>query len=124
MADKFTPPKFEIPEEMRDLAGKSVEQARKAFDTFMGATQQAASSAQDHAQAVQAKAAEATQQVVGFAEQNVKAAFEHAQKLVDAKAFDEVVQLQASFLKEQIQAMQSQLKSMGELARDHMTPKK
>ena len=29
---------FEVPEQMREFAEKSVDQARKAFDDFMGAT--------------------------------------------------------------------------------------
>jgi phasin len=112
--DPFKTPKFEVPNEMRDFATKSVEQARRAFDSFMGATQQAAAQAQTTQQTMQEKAGEAAQQVVGFAEQNVKAAFDHAQSLVQAKGFDEVMSLQAGYLKDQIASMQQQLKAMGE----------
>ncbi len=34
-----TPGVYEIPQEMREFADKSVEQARKAFDGFVGAAQ-------------------------------------------------------------------------------------
>jgi phasin len=124
MATKKDMPNFEIPNEMRDLAGKSVEQAKRAFDSFMGATQQAATSAQDAASTMRDKTAGAAHQVVGFAEQNVKAAFEHAQKLVDAKGMEDVMKLQSIYLKEQITAMQSQLKTMTDMAREALTPKK
>jgi phasin len=112
--DPFKTPKFEVPNEMRDFAAKSVEQARRAFDSFMGATQQAASQAETATQTIRQQATDATRQVVGFAEQNVKAAFDHAQNLSQAKGFDEVVKLQSSYLQDQIAAMQKQLKAMGE----------
>ncbi len=124
MATNKDMPNFEIPNEMRDLAGKSVEQAKRAFDSFMGATQQATTSAQDAATTMQDKTAVAAQQVVGFADQNVKAAFEHAQKLVDAKGIEDVVRLQSTYLKDQITAMQSQLKTITDMAREALTPKK
>jgi hypothetical protein len=100
--DPFKTPKFEVPNEMRDFAAKSVEQARRAFDSFMGATQQAATQAETATQAMR--------------QQNVKAAFDHAQNLSQAKGFDEVVKLQSSYLKDQISAMQDQLKAMGQAA--------
>jgi phasin len=114
MTDPFKAMKFEVPNEMRDLADKSVEQAKRAFDSFMGATQNAAGNLQGTTQTVQEQAADATRQAVGFAEQNVKAAFDHAQQLVQAKGFDEVMKLQSDFMRNQMTAMQEQMKSMGE----------
>jgi phasin len=116
--DPFKTPKFEVPNEMRDFATKSVEQARKAFDSFVDATQQAAGQVQSSSEAMQKQAMEASQKVVGYAEQNVKAAFDHAQSLMQAKGFDDVMKLQSGFLKDQIAAMQSQLKAMGEQVQD------
>lgn len=114
--DPFKTPKFEVPNEMRDFAARSVEQARRAFDSFLGATQQAATQAETATQSMAQQATDATKQVVGFAEQNVKAAFDHAQNLSQAKGFDEVVKLQSSYLQSQIAAMQDQLKAMGQAA--------
>jgi phasin len=112
--DPFKAPKFEVPNEMRDFAAKSVEQARRAFDSFVGATQQAASQAESAGETVRQQTAGAMKQVVGYAEQNVKAAFDHAQNLAQAKGLDEVMKLQSGYLRDQIAAMQGQLKSMGE----------
>jgi phasin len=124
MVDPFKTPNFEVPTEMRDLANKSVEQARRAFDSFMGATHQAAENVQGSAQKMHQNAADATKNAVGFAEQNVKAAFDHAQALVKAKGFDEVMKLQAEFMKSQMSAMQEQMKAMGTAAQDAVKPKK
>jgi phasin len=122
--DPFKTPKFEVPNEMRDFAATSVEQARRAFDSFMGATQQAASQAQDAGETMRQQTASAAKQVVGYAEQNMKAAFDHAQNLVHAKGLDEVMKLQSGYLKDQIAAMQGQLKSMGETVQKAAKPRK
>ncbi len=124
MVDPFKLPQFEVPTEMRDLANKSVEQAKKAFDTFMGATQEAAGNLQGTAQKATESSVKATQEAVGFAEQNVKAAFDHAQALVKAKGFDEVMKLQTDFMRSQMAAMQNQMKSMGEAVQNSVKPKK
>jgi phasin len=102
-AGKPEGPSFEAPQEMRDFALKSVEQARRAFDGFMGAAKEA--------RTMQDTAVEATGEAVRFAEQNVKAAFDHAQKLVQAKGLEEVVHLQTDFMRAQIEALQTQLKA-------------
>jgi phasin len=122
--DPFKTPKFEVPNEMRDFAAKSVEQARRAFDSFLGATHQAAEKAQSAGEDMQQQARDAAKQVVDYAEQNMKAAFDHAQSLVHAKGLDEVMKLQSGYLKDQIAAMQGQLKSMGETVQKAAKPRK
>jgi phasin len=124
MVDPFKTPKLEVPAEMRDLANKSVEQAKRAFDSFMGATQQAAGNMQGSAQKVQESTMKATKEVVGYAEQNVKAALDHAQALVQAKGFDEVMKLQSEFMRNQLIALQDQMKSMGKTMQEPVKPKK
>jgi phasin len=123
MVDPFKAPKFEVPDEMRDFANKSVEQAKRAFDSFMGATQEATTNLKGSAENMQRNAADATHQVVGYAEQNVKAAFDHAQALVKAKGFDEVMALQTEYLRKQMAAMQEQMKAMGKVVQDAVKPK-
>jgi phasin len=109
MAD-FTPP--QIPTEMRELAERSVVQARKAFEGFMGAVQKTSESIEHPAGAgmkdVSAKA-------VSFAETNVNAAFDLAQKLVHAKDIQEVLSLQTEYLKQQMEAVQHQAREMGDV---------
>ncbi len=116
MIDQFKAPKFEVPAEMRDLANKSVEQAKRAFDSFMGATQQAAGTIENSTQTMQDSAKSASRQMVEFAEQNVKAAFDHAQALVQAKGIEDVMRLQSEYMKNQMSALQSQMGAMGKAA--------
>jgi phasin len=106
---------YEIPTEMRDFAEKSVAQARKAFEGFMGAAQKASGTADSTAQALQSQAKDMGSKAVAYAEQNINAAFEHAQKLTRAKDLQEVMALQAEFVKSQMANIQAQAKEFGSL---------
>jgi phasin len=109
---------FEIPVEMRAFAEKSVEQARQAFDSFISAAQQAASSADKQAAGVRAGAQELGGLAVRFAERNIAASFEFAQQLVRAKDSEEVLALQSDYVKNQMAALNDQAKALrGEAAK-------
>jgi len=102
---------FEIPEQMRDFAEKSVDQARKAFDDFMNVTQQAVSKVEDSASAVQSGTTDVNRKALTFAEEQVDAAFKFAQEMVRAKDMEEIMSLQQNYLR-------SQMETLGEQARD------
>ncbi len=104
---------YEIPSEMRDFAEKSVDQARKAFDGFMGAAQKAVTAMHGSAESARANAEQATAKAMTYAEQHVAAAFELAQKLVKAKDPAEVMQIQAEYAKAQMAAFQTQMAELG-----------
>ena len=114
---------YEIPAEMRDFAEKSVEQARKAFEGFIGAAQKAVGSVEGNAFTVPAGVKDIGAKAMAHAESNVKAAFDHAQKLVHAKDLQEVMQLQAEFLKSQMANLQEQAKEIGTTVQKAVTPK-
>jgi phasin len=101
---------------MRQLAEQSLEQARKAVDGFMTQAQKAVTTAEAQANAAQSNVKDMGQKAMGFAEQNIANSFEFAQKLVRAKDIQEVMALQQEFLKQQMQAMQSQAKDIGAAA--------
>src|SRR3712207_457198 len=101
---------------MRDFAEKSVEQARKAFDGFMGAAQRTVDTLENSASNVQANTTDITRKTFTYAEQNISAAFEHAQRLVRAKDVQEAMQLQAEFVRSQFAAMQNQMRDLGAIA--------
>ena len=60
---------------------------------------------------------------MGYAEANVKAAFDHALKLVHAKDLQEVMQLQSEYLKAQMATLQEQAKEIGSTVQNAVTPK-
>lgn len=109
----MTQPNYQIPAEVRDFAQKSVEQARKAFEGFAGAAQKAIGSADTTTTAFQSSAKDVGTKAFSYAEANVNAAFDLAQKLVRAKDVQEVMQLQAEFVKTQVEIIQQQTKDLG-----------
>jgi phasin len=113
---------YEIPSEMREFAEKSVDQARKAFDGFIGAAQKTVDTIEGSANTVQANAKDATRKTLSYAEQNIAAAFDLAQRLVRAKDVQEAMQAQAEFVRSQYEAMQAQMKEIGSLAQSAMKP--
>ena len=114
---------YEIPAEMRDFAEKSVEQARKAFEGFIGAAQKAVGTVDAGAFALPASVKDVGSKAMAHAEANVKAAFDHAQKLVHAKDLQEVMTLQSDYLKSQMANLQEQAKEIGTTVQKAVTPK-
>ena len=114
---------YEIPSEMRDMAERSVDQARKAFEGFVGAAQKAAGTLTGATSTFQSGAVTVSSKTMAYAEANVKAAFDHAQKLVKAKDMQEIMQLQSDYVKAQIATLQEQAREIGEIVKSSATPK-
>ena len=104
---------FEIPNELRDFAERSVDQARKAFEGFVTVAQKAMGAADTATETAQKNAKSVGAQVLGYTEQNVNAALELAHKLVQAKDPQEVFALQSEFLRTQLASLQAQAKEIG-----------
>ena len=104
---------YDVPNEMRDIAEKSVDQAKKAFDGFVGAASKAVEAAETHAADSHAQSRDIAKKAFSYAEQNVTAAFDLAPRLVHAKDVDDVVRIQSEFLRSQMSALQSQMTDIG-----------
>jgi phasin len=87
-------PKLEVPAELRELAEKTIEQAETAFGMFFEAASKSMAS-------VPGPGAEISKHALSFTEQNMKAAFEHARKLVHATDLQEAMRIQSEFLRTQ-----------------------
>src|SRR3954469_12647261 len=90
--------RFEIPKEMRALAEASFDQARKAFENFLGSAQQAASGIEGKGDAVRASAKDVSARAVAYAEKNVAASLEYAQQLLHAKDLSDVMRLHTEYV--------------------------
>jgi phasin len=112
---------FEVPNEMRDFAERSVEQARKAFEGFLSVAQRATGAAGDAVKSPES-AKSVSAHVMSYTERNVNAAFDLAQKLVKAKDPQEALALQSDYLKTQIAVLQEQVKELGSLLQKNLTP--
>jgi phasin len=108
--------RFEIPQEMRAFAERSVEQAREAFDGFMSAAQRALSSFEGQAEGARKGARDVTEKAMTFTQQNIKSSFELAEQLVRAKDLQDMMRLQADYIKRQIQVFSEQARELGESA--------
>jgi phasin len=113
---------FEIPNELRDFAERSVEQARKAFEGFLTVAQRASGVAGDATHTSQSGAKSVSAHVLAYTEQNVNAAFDLAHKLVKAKDPQEALTLQSEYMKAQIAVLQSQVKELSGLIQKSVTP--
>lgn len=88
-------PKFEVPAELRNMAERTIEQAEKAFDTFVEAANKSMAPFTH-------PGAEISRKVLSLTEQNMRSAFDHARKLAQATDLQEAMQIQSDFLKSQI----------------------
>jgi phasin len=113
---------------MRAFAEKSVEQAKQAFDGFISAAHHAVNSIEGQAQTARQGAKDVTDKAMTFAEQNVASSFEFARRLVRAKDIQDVMKLQADYIKQQMQAFSEQAKELGatttKAAQETATPKR
>ena len=111
-----TPP-FEIPQQLRELAERNVEQARSAYGQFMDAMVQAtgmwmgampANEMTSGFKAVQDRA-------VRFAKQNAEACFAAASELGNAKDIQDLLAIQSRSAQTQMQAYALQAQELGRL---------
>ena len=103
---------FQIPNEMRDFAEKSVDQARKAFEGFVAVAQKTVGAVEGAAGTAQGNAKSAGSKVLSYAEENVNAAFDLAQKLVKAKDPQEAFALQSAYVQKQFEALKAQAEAL------------
>ena len=106
-----TPENFEVPTQVREMAEKGVEQARKAYDEFVSAANDAAAKVEGSAESLRSGAADLNKKALSAAEESVNASFDLATNLVKAKDLQEALELQTKYV-------QSQMQRFGEVARD------
>lgn len=97
--------KMEVPLQVREFAEKSVNQAERAVSSFM-------ESASKSIALVPTPMNDIAKQALAIAEANLKACFEHARKLMQAKDISEVMHLQSDFLRSQFGVATEQFKQM------------
>ena len=107
---------FEIPSDMRKFAEQSVEQARQAFGGFINAAQQAVSEMEGRASMARSGAKDVGEMAMTFAQRNIMASFEFAQKLVRAKDMQEMMKLQTDYIQSQMRVLNDQAKELGQSA--------
>jgi phasin len=97
---------MQVPEVVREVAEKAVEQTEKAFDAFLSA-------ANNSVGMIPGPATDISKKTLALTERNMKVAFEYARKLLHAKDMQEIMQIQGDFFKNQLAAAEEQMKQMG-----------
>jgi len=106
--------KFEIPNDMRAMAQASFDQARKAFEGLLVAAQRTASSFEDQGAAARTGAKDVASKAVGFAEANVRASLDYAEKLMKARDVADVMRLHSEYVQAQMRALADQASEIGQ----------
>lgn len=106
---------FDIPDSVRDMAGKSVDQARTAYDGFAEATRKAQDFMERASGGAQSQAKGIHAQILKFADDNMKSGFALAEKLLVAKDFQESLEIQATFARQQMEAYSHQAKELSRM---------
>src|SRR3972149_5675798 len=108
--------KYEIPAEMRNIAEKSMEQAKQAFDSFVAATQEAVNTVESRAANARTGVKDVVDLAMRFAERNMAASFEFAQRLLNAKDAKDATAIHAEYVNSQIAALTDQAKELSKKA--------
>jgi phasin len=98
-------PKLEVPVELREIAEKTMEQAEKAFGMFLDAAKKSIES-------IPNPTTEMSNKALSFTEEHMKAAFDHAKKVIRTTNLQEAMQVQSEFLKNQFTSASEQIKKI------------
>ena len=108
---------FEVPQQLRELAERNVEQARVAYGQFLDGMVQAMGMWTKAMPANEMTAGFTTVQerAVRFAKQNAEAGFALASELATAKDIQEVLSVQSRYAQTQMQSYALQAQELGRL---------
>jgi len=118
---------FEIPDTMRDMAERNVEQAREAYHQMMDMARQARQAVSESSEATATGAADIQRTAIEYAEANMNASFDFAARIARVSDLQSAMQMQQEFAQNQMQAITNQTQEltrmMGDVARA-VQPKK
>jgi hypothetical protein len=108
--------KFEIPQELRQLAEENVERARQLYLQFMDGIGQAIATWSSASSGVIAPGfREVQERAVKFANENADAAFKLAKDVAQAKDLHELIDLQTRYVQSQMKWYADQTQEFGRL---------
>jgi phasin len=109
-------PGAEAPAAFRDIAEKSLSQAKDNYEKMKSAAEEATSVLEDTYATATKGAADYSLKVIELARENSNAAFDFAAELLGAKTFSEVVELSTAHARKQFETMSEQGKELATLA--------
>jgi phasin len=112
--DAFMKP--EIPESLRDLMKMSIEQAKRAFDTFATTSEKTWRSLETTSQSARSGLMTLNTKIADITRSNAEANFALALKLAESKDINQAMELQSQHARKQMDAFVHQLEEMRDLA--------
>ena len=103
-------------EKMREMARTTLDRAKDAVSKYMAESQKLRERTDAGVRATYSTAKEMNEKAVAFAEANVRAGFELAERLLQAKDPQEMGTVYQNHLKEQMEKMNAQFRELGNLA--------
>ena len=97
------------------MAEASFDQARKAFENFLSSAQQTAARIEGQGTTVRAGAKDISTKAISYAENNVAASLDYAQKLLHAKDLADVMRLHSEYVQNQMRSLAEQASEMGQI---------
>ena len=102
-------------EKMREMAQTTLDRAKDAVSKYMAESQKLRDKTDASVRATYSTAKEMNEKAVAFAEANVRAGFELAQRLLQAKDPQEMGTVYQNHLKEQMEKMNAQFRELGNI---------
>jgi phasin len=108
-------PRFEIPEAVRDLADRNMEQARTAYSQFMDVTRKAQEMMTKSSLSMATGLREMQERSLRYTQHNLDASFNFASELAKARDPKEAMEIQAKFARQQMESYQEQAQELSRL---------
>lgn len=113
---EMTPEMKAFADQTKQMAEQGIETARKAFHSYLDATQKAFGAMGNTAGSTQAGVTDLGRTAMGYAQENVTATFAFIDRVMKARDPQEVLKLQSDFVQTQMQKLGEQTKAIGEAA--------
>lgn len=112
----FEIPKMEVPAAFREIAEKSVSQAKETYEKVRSAAEEATDMLEDTYATVSKGASDYGLRMIEAARENSNAAFDFATRLMTVKSVAEVVELSTAHTRRQFEALSAQSKELAAIA--------
>jgi phasin len=112
----FELPKMEIPAAFREIAEKSVSQAKETYEKMKSAAEEATDVLEDTYATATKGVSDYGLRVIEAARENTNAAFDFASQLMTVKSLSDVVELSTAHSRKQFEALTAQSKELAAIA--------
>jgi phasin len=112
----FEMPKMEIPAAFREIAEKSVSQAKETYEKMKSAAEEATDVLEDTYATATKGVSDYGLKLIEAARENTNSAFDFATQLMTVKSLSEVVELSTAHTRKQYEAVTAQTKELAAIA--------